>query len=330
MTFADDNQPLFHDNVLKDQLASFEPRIITAVNELPENEILNEPKETLINQMVSKFAITPLEIFEDQITANKKEDEVDVSHDSDRNLGHEGTGPLMVPSLRVILDIPFSGSIGLWKLKPSQSQTSFPRGNVQRSGDKSGKLVLVINEPIDAGPEKFQRLKEDTLKDVRFFIEKQKADIEQFNTNIPNIVVNAINERREKLQTQEDIIAALGLPTNSAEDAPKIDPLPEDGEVSQNDGDEITAATKQPQRVAKARALPLVGQLDGHHICVSSIGIGGGVVGVTAVFIPYSGNFGRNQDSLAEFLEWEGAHNLGDGEEAINSILGTITEEFHA
>lgn len=226
MTFADDNPLLFHEGELRGALESYKHQIVAAVDEVSEDQFLNTAEQTLIDHFVSKFARTALQIYEDQITADKEETVVDVSHDRDRTWGREGTGPLMVKSLNLTLHIPFTGPIGLWKLRPSRWQTTFPRGRARETGpDKSGEILLIINLPSDAGADKFEYLKNDTLNDIRFYIGSQQTELETFNTKLPKLVQQAIQTRRDKLQAHDDILAALDIPLRPKDDAPAFTPI---------------------------------------------------------------------------------------------------------
>jgi len=88
------------------------------------------------------------------------------------------------------------------------------------------------------------------------------------------------------------------------------------------------AHDKMWQSSIENNQIPLVGRPDGHHICTSTIGIGCGIVGVTAVFVPYRGNYGRTPESLSKFLGWTNAEILGAGEEALNALLKLVRDEF--
>ena len=223
MTFADDNPRLFCEGEIRDALASYTRQIVADIDELPEDQFLNTSEQTLIDHFVSKFTRTPLEIYEDRIEADKEESVVDVSHDPIRGRNGE---PLMVKSLKLTLHIPFTGPVGLWRLKPSQWQSPFPRGRARETGpDKSGEILLVINLPSDAGADKFEGLKNETLDGIRFYIDSQRTELETFNTNLSGMVKQAIQARREKLQAHDDVLATMDIRLRPKEGAPAFTPI---------------------------------------------------------------------------------------------------------
>ncbi|MAZ01568.1 MAG: hypothetical protein CMN56_00340 [Sneathiella sp.] len=77
---------------------------------------------------------------------------------------------------------------------------------------------------------------------------------------------------------------------------------------------------------ALGRKISFFGQPDGHHVCSSNIGIGGGLLSITATFIPYKGNSGRDYKSFLELLGWDEANDLRIEEEALQNILSAIHE----
>jgi|GEM_PF-6446236 len=72
----------------------------------------------------------------------------------------------------------------------------------------------------------------------------------------------------------------------------------------------------------------LIGNLKGHHVCFSSIAIGGELSGVTAVFVPYRGNFGTSPNEFAEVLGWPNAIVLGDGERALGQCVDILRKDL--
>jgi len=121
-------------------------------------------------------------------------------------------------------------------------------------------------------------------------------------------------------------------------DAEELDYLTtEDGDyILTENGERIIVGPSDPSegrqttssKLPSPGSIPWAGRPDRSHICVSTLGVGGGVVGVTAVFIPYKGNFGRTPDTIAEFLGWKRAENLGEGKEALKSVIKILGQEL--
>jgi len=129
----------------------------------------------------------------------------------------------------------------------------------------------------------------------------------------------------------------VGATTFDAKDGGETDYLlTEDGDrLLTEDGEpiELESGNELPDTQAKRRTPPLnpipwAGRPSGSHICTSTIGIGGGLVGVTAVFVPYKGNFGHAPSELADFLGWDDAVLVGEGSAALDNIQIDLREQL--
>ncbi len=227
MTFVDDNHILFHSGcTLSDYLRQSEQSITHSVNNIPEDQFIYSDDEKLVEHVVSQHTITPIELYEDRMVADQKEGQVDVSNDRSRVWGDE-KGPVYVPSLEITLRIPYTGNHVLWDMKPSSWSTTFPRGNIlPQSTSQPGELIIVINLPSDVGVEEFQRLKDDTLKDVRYYLSNQKNEINKFNAKLEQSVQAAVKSRRDKLQSHGNILEKLNLPIEPRKGSPIFEPIP--------------------------------------------------------------------------------------------------------
>ena len=227
MTFAGDNQILFHSNGdLSDYLRRSEQSIMQSVDNIPEDQFVNTDDERLAEHVISRHLEIPIELYEDRMVADQAEGQIDVSYDRSRVWGNE-RGPVYVPSLEITLRIPYTGNYAFWHMKPSSWRSTFPRGNVMPSrGDQPGELVIVINRPSDVQPEEFQRLIDQTLEGVRFYLGSQKNEIQGFNTKIKRLVQDAIQSRRKKLQSHKNILETLNLPIKPRDGSPIFEPIP--------------------------------------------------------------------------------------------------------
>ena len=226
MSFADENPLLFSSSELQEDLNGFWRTIRYEINELPKDQFLNASDDALVAHFESKWTRTPLEIYEDRIQADTDDCEVDVSHDWERSAGRDGSGPLMVPGLRLTLHIPFSGPMSLWESRPTPSRMTYPRGRVRPiQSSMSGELLIQIKLPSDTDSTRFGKLKDENLEGIRFFLERQKAQLEAFNKELPTFLRREIEARRARLRGHDDILSALNIPLRPKEGAPSFMPV---------------------------------------------------------------------------------------------------------
>ncbi|MDK9556093.1 hypothetical protein QQF73_00550 [Marinobacter sp. M216] len=210
------------DETLRDQLASARDK----VDRIPQDQFLNSPEDDVVQHVVSELEVEPLVLFEDRAEMDQRETKIDVSGWRGRNpFGNKG--PIFVAAVEVVVSIPYSGDQQLWHLRPSSWQTVFPRAEVS-SQDRTGigSLKIVITQPVDEPPERIKTLLKKEMLCIRFFMESQHAQIEQFNSSLPIAVKDAVNGRRERLKKHEGIQDLLGIPLRQREGAPPLKPIP--------------------------------------------------------------------------------------------------------
>ncbi len=224
MTFADDNQRLFHGgSTLSDYLRQSEQSIMHSVNSIPEDQFIYSDDEKLVEHVVSQHIKNPIELYEDRMVADQEEGQVKVSNDIYRMVP---TGTY-VPSLKITLRIPYTGNHAFWDMRSSSWSSTLLRGNIlPQRVNQPGELIIVINLPSDVGAEEFQKLRDNTLKSIRCCLSNQKNEINAFNAKLEQSVQAAVKSRRDKLQSHGNILEKLNLPIKPREDSPIFEPVP--------------------------------------------------------------------------------------------------------
>ena len=208
---------LFNNQELSDYFDTVNTNIRKDIEALSENQLLASSEEDIVNHIFSKYEIIPLEIFEDAMSAQNNDTKV-VYGNHDYKEEYDG--------LKFSIQLPFTGDEALWYLKPSVWTTSFPQGSIHFDKEGRGILVFDIVVVLDQDRETHNKLVKENLKDIKFYIDKQKDDIKRFNDNINNITRQAINIRKEKLNKKSSIISVFKIPLKKSADAPDISLIP--------------------------------------------------------------------------------------------------------
>lgn len=226
--FGEENDTLFSTGDLHTALGAQFRHIEATVDAVPKAQFLATTEDTLSETLEQKLCVEPIQLFEDRMELEHNETQIDVTHDRDRNFGARfRDGPLMVPGTRVVVSIPFFGDSTLWKLQPSSYDFNPPRGRVRgASGDGTGYLDLVFNQPSDASPEQLKGLVDGQLARIRRYVENQRPQIESENPRIKNRIREAIRARRARIESSDKISSALGIPLKRRGDVPDPRPLP--------------------------------------------------------------------------------------------------------
>src|SRR5712692_5177905 len=84
------------------------------VDGIPEKDFLYANDEQIVEHVFSKVQVMPLELHEDAMEMDTQETQIDVSHDPHRVVFHRDR-PCLIPGVKVMVSIPFSGDPMLWK-----------------------------------------------------------------------------------------------------------------------------------------------------------------------------------------------------------------------
>jgi len=217
---------LFYEGDLDATLTNHFGQISAKVDAISRDQLFGTPEDDLVEHVSAQIAIEPITFHETSAEMEEKEAKIDVSQDRERNPFRD-SGPIYVSGIRVTVSIPYTGDPSLWKQRPNSYQLSFPRGEVRMPNkDGIGHLDIVIEQPTDAPPERIKQRLESELKSIRFFLDSQKRQVEQFNNSVPGMIRSAIQARRNRLKKHEGIVELLGIPLKRRGDAPQIDPIP--------------------------------------------------------------------------------------------------------
>lgn len=217
---------LFYDGDLDATLRNKTAQIAAKVDSINKDQLRATPEDDLVQHILAEFEVVPLALHEDSTEMDQRETRVDVSGDPDRNTFGD-SGPIYVSGICVVVSIPYSGDPVLWKMKPNQWQSVFPRAEVrQPNHDGIGYLDIVIEQPTDAPPERVKQRLESELKSIRFYVNSQKSQVEQFTAVVPDVIRRAIAARKERIRTHGGVADLLGIPLKLRGDAPSIQPIP--------------------------------------------------------------------------------------------------------
>ena len=145
--------------------------------------------------------------------------------DRDRNPFGDN-GPINIPGLRITVSLPYTGDPDLFKLRPNSFQATFPRADIKKPvGDHAGSIVFVFEQPSDTPPQRIKQDLERELKSIRFYVDAQSPQVEQFNGSAKEKIQKAIQARKEKLEKHDGVADFLGIPMKRRDGAPATKPI---------------------------------------------------------------------------------------------------------
>lgn len=223
MSFSTHNKLLFSKIDLETTLEKQIHNVSSRVEGIDKNQFLSASAQQIHDHVYSEMEIEPIILYEDKAVFENVECKVDVSGDPMRG-GRifRGSGPVLVPGIRVIISIPFSGDPNLWHMKPSTYDLNPPRGNLE-----TNTLQIIIEHPTDLDQTeiKIKILHDQNLKRIKFYLDNQKIQIEQYNKKLSSEIYKAIETRQNNLKKHENLSNILGIPLIPRKGAPEFQPL---------------------------------------------------------------------------------------------------------
>ena len=215
-----ETEPLFGRLRLYDILRYQETEALKrAIESFDGNRLLNTPVSDLVDYFVNELQIVPIQVLKDQISVEQKEINIDVSQDQGR-LIIDRSAPFHVKGSQIIYYVPYHGDKNLLYALPSHSSSLRPRAKVTDT-----ELQFVIESLHQDGP-LIKAEFEGQLRNLQEYLEWSRQEIEPFNSQLPAIVQQAVEARRQKLLGDKGMVEGLGYPLRKREGAPNTYAVP--------------------------------------------------------------------------------------------------------
>jgi hypothetical protein len=123
---------------------------------------------------------------------------------------------------RVEVTLPFEGDAACFDSQPTTLAFNPPRGEVD------GKTLIFHVEGVGLLPEQVRAQIQQTLADITQNLKHLRIDTERFNGNLYSYSHALIAQRRRKLLTDRNLVAALGYKLKTRDDSPlpEVAPTP--------------------------------------------------------------------------------------------------------
>ena len=210
---------LFYEPDLSNELSARQRSITGVVDAISKEQFLISSDHDLIAHIVADLDVEPLVLNEDAAKMTQTETEMDVSGDPSRYFRMPGN-PFYIPGTRVDVDIPFTGEDWIFNCRTNPFKTEFPQGEVIR-----GRLRVSISLPHDKDQIKFKETYDRELNLIRDYVSSSNSQVLEFNKSLRNLVQQAINSRRERLDRHGGIATLLEIPLAAKPGAPSITPV---------------------------------------------------------------------------------------------------------
>jgi len=198
------------------------------VDGMSEKEFLNADDQNIVEHVFSKFQVLPIELHEDAKEMDPQETKLDVRRDWNRAISDRNS-PTMVPGVKVVLTIPFSGDPTLWKCQPSSYTLNPPRANIieDRRNDEAGHIEIILESASDAIDEgRFKQEIDSTISNIKGYLGTIRGDVDSHNQNLRPHIEKYVAARRLRLGKHSGLAHALNIPLKKKHGAPDLSTLP--------------------------------------------------------------------------------------------------------
>jgi hypothetical protein len=169
------------------------------VDALPDKFFSEKSDDEIAADLAKEHAIQPLIVDFGAAKPGVQETQVEVQDQFGFN-----RGPIRVPGLLATKSIPFRGDPGLWQLRTNPFTMNPPRGEV-----RGNTLVIGISVPTQRADEGARYI-EQTITQIPEYLQRQEAQIAQYNGSLAQHAMQWISARRQRLGSASDLLKKLG------------------------------------------------------------------------------------------------------------------------
>jgi hypothetical protein len=168
------------------------------------DRLLNSSVEDLCDYFEKKYRIEVPVLNSDDIVADQRETKIDVSGDPRRYFSNPGR-PFFVNGTTIEISVPFEGDAEAFKVQPTSYTLSPPRAEVNNNS-----LIIKI-EGTDLSAEQVRNEANKTISEIEGYLVTLRSNAQTLNTQLRSIARTAIEQRREKLLKDRNLLGGLGF-----------------------------------------------------------------------------------------------------------------------
>jgi hypothetical protein len=177
------------------------------------NRLLNTSVDDLCDYFEEKYRVNVPSLRESDIVADQKEIKIDVSRDHSRSSN--------VPGTAIEITVPFDGDAEAFNIQPTTFSSCPPIADV------SGSRLIIRIQGTNLKADQVRAEIDRTVAEINSSLDTLRNSAAGLNDQLRNLTLNAIDRRRNKLLSDQNLVSALGFPLKERKDAPKTYVSPE-------------------------------------------------------------------------------------------------------
>lgn len=184
------------------------------------DRLLNTSVEDLCDYFEKKYIIDVPTLRPEDIVADQRETKIDVSGDPRRYFSNSGQ-PFYVNGTTVEISVPFEGDGEAFKVQPTTYTMNPPRAEI-----KNNNLIIKI-EGSDLTADQVRNEVSRTINEIEEYLVTLRSNAQGLNCQIRSLARSAIEQRREKLLKDRNLLVDLGFKIKEREGESRTYAAPE-------------------------------------------------------------------------------------------------------
>lgn len=179
-------------------------KIINEIDSINGDKLLNTSIDDLCNYFEKKYQINVPILLKDNIVVDQHEIKIDVSGDKNRYFSNPGQ-PYYVNGTTIEVAVPFEGDTDVFNIQPTSYTLNPPQAEIQNN-----RLIIKI-QGTDLSADRVRNEITNTISSIAGYLSTLRSDTHSFNTQIQSIARASIEQRRNKLLKDRNLLHDLGF-----------------------------------------------------------------------------------------------------------------------
>lgn len=190
------------------------------IDRINSNQLLNTSTSDLGEYLYEKFKMKIPLLQKENIEVSQNETKIDVSHDPMRGI-FDRERPFYVTGTEIKIEIPFEGDSNLFKVQPSTFSVSNPMAEII-----DNKLVLK-HIGTNFEPTHLKSEIDRQINEIEKWLYDLQKDTEGFNNILKGLATSKIEARKNKILSNNNLVASLGFKLKENPNFPQTYKAPE-------------------------------------------------------------------------------------------------------
>lgn len=204
-------------DVLPDQMRQIREKI----QSLSPDYVLNASEEDLITSISTEYRLDTPILEEDRIHVDYGEQQIDVSGDPMRYF-IDRSRPFYIAGTRVTFILPFSGEKNILAIQPQ----NFTFSTGRTAAEIVGSEIHFTYAAENLSGQEAKRSFENELVLIRQNLRNLESALDRHNSELVPFIRAQIQQRKDKLLSDANLVAAIGFPIKKRDDAPTTYAIP--------------------------------------------------------------------------------------------------------